>query len=133
MNSISEIKRLDRYQILLYLSILLFLLKGLEYAVLGLPYPLAIALILLSPLLLLRAKRQKLLLRVLKYWSILVISYGLYRVVLQVFVHAHGSGVPSAAYYQFTFWYGIKTLLFVLIGRYLFLKRRHFYSNKNGG
>ena len=130
MNSISEIKRLDRYHILLYLSILLFLLKGLEYAFLGIPYPLIVALILLSPFLVMLSKREKLLLRVLKYWSILVISYGLYRAVLQVFVHAHGSGVPSAAYYQFTVWYGIKTLLFVLIGWYLFLKRKHFNPNK---
>ena len=119
-----DIKNLNRETSLLILSMLLLLIKGLVYIFIGVIYPLGIGLLLLLPLLYGYLKGGKKLQKAVKYWSVLVICYGLIRILLNVFIYADDSGVPSGAYYQFTVWYGLKSISYVILGVYLFIQRK---------
>ena len=119
-----DIKNLNRETSLLILSILLLLIKGLTYIFIGIIYPLGIGLLLLLPLLYGYLKGGKKLQKAVKYWSILVICYGLIRILLNIFIHVDGGGVPSGAFYQFTIWYGLKSISYAILGIYLLVQRR---------
>ena len=119
-----DIKNLNRETSLLLLSMLLLLIKGLVYIFIGVIYPLGIGLLLLLPLLYGYLKGGKKFQKAVKYWSVLVICYGLIRILLNVFIYVDDSGVPSGAYYQFTVWYGLKSISYVILGIYLLVQRK---------
>ena len=119
-----DIKNLNRETSLLILSMLLLLIKGLVYIFIGVIYPLGIGLLLLLPLLYGYLKGGKKIQKAVKYWSVLVICYGLIRILLNAFIYVDDSGVPSGAYYQFTVWYGLKSISYVILGIYLFIQRK---------
>ncbi len=119
-----DIKNLNRETSLLLLSMLLLLIKGLVYIFIGVIYPLGIGLLLLLPLLYGYLKGGEKFQKAVKYWSVLVICYGLIRILLNVFIYVDDSGVPSGAYYQFTVWYGLKSISYVILGIYLLVQRK---------
>ena len=124
MNVLHKIKSYTTYEQLLLLSFILILIKGFTYLFLGVYYPLLIALLLLLPFLYTYFKRGFKFQRAIKYWSILVICYGMVRILLHIITRFNSDGVPSGAYYQFTIWYGIKSILYVTLGVVLLRKRK---------
>ena len=133
MKLIQKLQSFTKYEWILILSILLILLKGFEYLIAGILYPLSIGILLLSPFIFGLSKPIFNFQKIIKYWSILVVSYGITRILLHSIIYIDSSGVPSAAYYQFTIWYGIKTTCFLFLGLYLYKNRNQFlcFSEKN--
>jgi len=129
MTLLHKIKLYTTYELLLLLSFVLIVIKGFEYLFIGIVYPLLIAILLLIPFIYGYFKPQFNFQKAIKYWGILVFCYGLTRILMNLFVIVAPSGVPSGAYYQFTFWYGLKSVLYVLLGLVLFLKRKSIFLN----
>jgi len=129
MKLLHKLKSYNTYELLLLLSFAFILAKDFEYLFIGIYYPLVIVVLLLSPFLYGYFKTQYNFSKTIKYWGILVLCYGLIRVLLNIIVHINSSGVPSGAYYQFTIWYGLKSVLYVLLGLVLFLKRKSIFLN----
>ena len=129
MNIIQKLKSYNTYELLLTLSLMLILIKGLTYLLIGIIYPLLISLALLSPFIYCYFKKRCKLSKTIKYWSILILCYGIVRILLNSIIYIDSSGVPSEAYYQFTLWYGIKSLLYIALGIVLLLKRKHIFLN----
>ncbi len=127
MTLLHKIKSYNTYELLLVLSFILILIKGLEYLFIGIIYPLLISILLLFPFVYRYFKPQFNFRKTIKYWSVLVLSYGLIRVLLHLIISINSDGVPSGAYYQFTLWYGLKSVFYVLVGIVLFLKRKHIF------
>ncbi len=111
------------YEILLIVSFIPIIIKSIEYLLAGIFYPFLIMIILTSPFLYL-FKKKKNTPKLIKYWSILLIGYGLLRIVLHTLIITKPSGVPSGAFYQFTFWYTFKSVFYILFGISLFIKRK---------
>lgn len=111
------------YEILLIVSFIPSIIKSFEYLLAGILYPFLILLSLTSPFLYVYLKQKNYTSKLVKYWSILLIGYGLLRILLHTLIIIKPSGVPSGAFYQFTFWYTTKSVLYVLFGICLFTKR----------
>jgi|GEM_PF-2560585 len=129
MTVLHKIKAYNRYEMLLLSSFVFILFKGFEYLFIGIVYPLLIAIVLLTPFIYGYLKPGFKFQKAIKYWGILVLCYGLTRILLNIFVLVAPSGVPSGAYYQFTIWYGIKSILYSVLGIVLFLKRKNIFLN----
>ena len=104
MKFIQKLKSYNTYELLLISSLVLILIKGLTYLLIGIIYPLLISLALLGPFIYCYLKRQCNISRTIKYWSVLVTCYGIVRILLHVIISINSDGVPSGAYYQFTWW-----------------------------
>ena len=128
MRAVQKLRSYNTYELLLIVSFILILIKGLEYLLIGLIYPLLITLLVLSPFIYSYFKSQNNLQKTIKYWSILVLCYGTVRVFLNTIIYIDSSGVPSAAYYQFTLVYWIKSILYIILGALLLLKRKYIFT-----
>ena len=129
MNILQKLKDCNPHELLLVLSFILILIKGFEYVFIGILYPLVISIILLSPFIYCYFKKQCNLSKIIKYWSILILCYGVVRILLNTIISIDSSGVPSEAYYQFTLKYSIISILYVVLGVTLFRKRKHIFLN----
>lgn len=129
MSIIDKIKSFSLHETLLVLSFVLIIIKSIEYLFIGVFYPLLISLLLLSPFIYCFFKEKCNLRKIIKYWSILIICYGTIRVLLHVLTFIDSGGIPSSAYYQFTLWYGIKSILYISLGVILLLKRKLIFLN----
>ena len=127
MTLLQKLKSYNNYELVLLFSFLLILIKGFGYLFIGLVYPLLIAILLLTPFIYGYFRPQFNFRKTIKYWSILVMCYGIIRILLNIMMYIDSSGVPSGAYYQFTIWYGLKSVLYVLLGLVLFLKRKSIF------
>ncbi|AXT19632.1 hypothetical protein D7030_09800 [Flavobacteriaceae bacterium AU392] len=125
MSIIQKIKSFNEYEILLVLSFVLIIIKSMEYLFIGIFYPLIIIILLLSPFIYIAFGAKCNFQKALKYWSILIICYGTIRVLLHVLTFIESKGIPSAAYYQFTLWYGLKSMIYIVLGSVLLLKRKY--------
>ncbi|WP_219011204.1 hypothetical protein [Aquimarina litoralis] len=99
-------------------------IQSIEYLFIGLIYPFLIMTLLISPFIYMFLKRKNYTQKLIKYWCILLTCYGLLRIALFVLVTVMPSGVPSGAFYQFTFWYTTKSIWYVIFGICLFTKRK---------
>lgn len=124
-----NISELKKYDYVLILSFALIFIKGFEYLLIGVVYPIACVILLMIPFIYCYFKKQCNIPKIIKYWSILVLCYGLTRVLLHLFARVYSSGVPSGAYYQFTIWYGVKSILYIGLGVILLLKRKLMFLN----
>ncbi|MCC1483533.1 hypothetical protein [Winogradskyella immobilis] len=129
MNIIQKLKGCNPYDLLLILSFMLILIKGLEYVFIGILYPLVISAILLSPFVYCYFKKRCTISKTIKYWSLLILCYGVVRILLNTIIYIDSRGIPSEAYYQFTLKYSIISILYVVIGVTLFRKRKHIFLN----
>lgn len=112
------------YETLLIVSFIPSIIKSITYLLVGILYPLLILTLLTSPFLYIYLKRKNYTSKLIKYWSILLIGYGLLRIVLYTLILIKPSGVPSGAFYQFTFWYTFKSVFYILLGICLLSKRK---------
>lgn len=129
MKIIQKLKGCNPYELLLVLSFILILIKDFEYVFIGILYPLVISAILLSPFVYCYFKKRCTISKTIKYWSILILCYGLVRILLNTIIYIDSRGIPSEAYYQFTLKYSIISILYVVLGVTLFRKRKHIFLN----
>ncbi|GEM_PF-6129427 len=57
--------------------------------------------------------------RMLRYWAFMLIAYGLLRSLMHLLVLSVGNGVESSIWYQFTWFFHLKNMGFVVLGLYL--------------
>ena len=124
-----KIKLNNRYEVLLIISVILILIKSFEYLLIGIIYPLLISIIILSPFIYHCFKKHSNLQKIIKYWSFFIIAYGIIRLLLNGLIYIDSRGIPSGIYYQFTFWYAVKTISYVALGIVLLLKRKQIFLN----
>jgi len=116
-------KNMPRHYALFLISFIPVIFKGLEYLAIGVAYPLLVLVILSIPFLLLFfvTKNYK---KAIKYWSLLIIGYSIIRVFLIIIALIDSSGIPSGIFYQFTWFYYLKTIGFFMLGWTCLVKRR---------
>ncbi len=118
----TEQKKTFRYHLLFILSFIPLLVQGIIYINIGNIYPLSIGFLLIGFLLYYLKRNTS---KAIKTWSILLICFGFVRILLHALMHIDSGGIPSAIYYQFNFWYGLKSVLYVVLGGFLYRKRKH--------
>ena len=118
-----SIKHVKRLELILLFSFIPIIVQVIPYLFIGNAYPLLLAMVLASPFFYF-VKKKKNLPKAIKYWSLLIICYGTVRLLLHLLCYIEPKGIPSGVYYQFTFWYAIKSIFYVLLGSCLFVKRR---------
>ena len=111
------------YKILLVISYVPLVLQGVFYLWIGEVYPFMIGLFLICTSYYFIAHTSYRT-RMIKVWSILLIGYGFIRAALHILMFVESSGVPSGIYYQFDFWFGVRSGLYILLGIYLLSFRR---------
>ncbi len=119
-----SIKRTNRFVLLLFLSFIPFTVQVVTYLFIGNIYPLLLAMVLVTPFVYFLKKKSNTP-KAVKYWSLLIICYGTVRLLLHLLCHLDSSGIPSGVYYQFTIWYAIKSVLYIILGWFLFTKRKY--------
>lgn len=132
MKSSKKFVKYNIYEILLLISFILILNKGLEYTIIGLYYPLLLSIVFLLPFGYIFLNQKKTLKKIIKYWSILIICYSVIRIFLNALILIEpGGGIPSGAYYQFTIGYGLKSISYLILGILLFIKRKLIFPILN--
>lgn len=118
------------FNYLLYLSFIPLIIQGLSYLICKLYYPFIISVLIIGfvPIMLKKRKHKSIL--VLKSWSMLIIVYGIARLVLYGLVQIDEGVVPSVLFYQFDFWYHFMSLGYILLGYLCFSKRKKFVLKK---
>lgn len=125
-----KIKKQLWFNYLVYLSFILLLIKGISYFVIQVFYPFLFSLVIIGYMLFMLKKRQHKAIKIIKFWSILVLMYGITRLVLFGLIQIDESVVPSVIFYQFNFWYHFKSVMFIVFG-YFSLSNRKYYVFKN--
>lgn len=114
-------KQVNNDKMLYLLSFLPLAIQGMTHILIGNIYPLGIGLLLIGFLIYLSKTNPS---KAIKIWSILLIGFGTVRVALHLLMYIDAGGVPSAIYYQFNFWYGLKSMLYIILGIFLYRKRK---------
>ena len=96
--------------------------KGLEYVFIDVFYPLLALLIVSLPFLYFFFSKN--ISKAMKYWSFLIIGYAIIRILIGSVFSIYSSGVPSGAFYQFTLFYHIKSIAFLVLGVFRLVKRK---------
>jgi len=116
------------YPYVLLFSLLPPIVQGGYYLFIGSLYPLLIEFILMLPVIYFVFYRKKGIHKALKYWGILVFCYGFLRITLITLFQFDNGGIPSAVYYQVTPVYWIKSFGYLLLGLFLWIWRKQYYS-----
>ena len=111
-----------KYSYLLPLSFIPVIYKGLEYAFIGVFYPLLALVILSLPFLYFFFRKN--ISKAIKYWSFLIIGYAVIRIFLGIVFMIASNGIPSGVFYQFTPFYHIKSVAFLVLGVLCLVKRK---------
>ena len=116
-------KSITVYTIILVMSLFLFLIKGIQYAVLGSYIPIVLALA-ICMLFYLNRKKQKTLNILIKMWAILIVGWSLARILIAV-VDSFGKELMENHLQENLGVTGsLISLLFLIIGFYLLNKKR---------
>jgi hypothetical protein len=118
----TQIKLSKRYLYILYLSFLPLLTKGVTYLLLGSWHFIILSLIIIASILynihISKSKSSK----IIKVWSLLLIGYGVIRLLLAS-INLFIDSIESTIVYQLTLWYHFQSMLYILFGVVLFTKR----------
>jgi hypothetical protein len=122
-------KSLQRYRYLLYLSFVPLLLHGLQYAWIGSPYILIFGALITYTVLYQVKNSKPFASKTIKIWSWLMLCYGVMRILLAS-VNLFMDAMESAIVYQLTLWYIIKSVLYILLGLFLFFTNRKWEGSR---
>lgn len=111
-----------RYLYILYLSFLPFFIKGVTYLFLGSGYFILLSFIIIGTIVYKIHVATSKSLKIIKVWSLLLISYGIIRFLLAS-LNLFMNSIESTIVYQLTFWYHLQSVLFLFLGRFLFVNR----------
>jgi len=123
ISTMNSTKSLQSYRYVLYLSFVPLTLHGLRYAWIGSPFILIFGVLIASAVLYLVHNSKALASKAIKIWSWLMICYGVMRILLAS-VNLFMDAMESAIVYQLTLWYIIKSVLFIMLGIFLFIANR---------
>ena len=117
----------QRPRVFVLLTLILPLVQGIKYLLIGSLYPMLIIAVFLSPVFCYLFIQRKYYRKTLKYWGLLNLAYGCMCILLFGLSMAAGKGVPSSIYYQFNAWYLLKTTIILLSGILLLKVRKVYY------
>ncbi len=109
----------ERFYLLIALSLAPLAVKLIELLLTGSYVAALVCLAVVLPVLTGFLGNDKWLGRVLRYWSFMLIAYGLLRSLMHLLVLSVGNGVESSIWYQFTWFFHLKNMGFVVLGLYL--------------
>ncbi|WP_394746975.1 hypothetical protein [Spongiimicrobium salis] len=129
MKVLDALRSYNVYEKVFVFSFIPLLIKMFNYLFIGVFYPMLIGVLLMSPFLYCYWKPNANIQKAITYWGIMILCYGVLRVLLNIIIRIDSSGVPSGDFYQFTFWYALKSVGYCIMGILLLLKRKKIFLN----
>lgn len=111
------------YTVILLLSLFLFLIKGIQYAVLGSYIPIVLALVICT-LFYLNRKKKKALIILIKIWALIIIIWSLLRLLIGTADRFGKELMENHLQENLGVTGSLISLLFLVVGFYLFNKKR---------
>jgi len=112
------------FNYLLYFSFIPFLINGITYFAINIIYPFLFSLLVIGIIVFTLVNIPNKALKMIKIWSIMIISYAVIRILLFGSVLIEERVIPSGIFYQFTLLYHLKTIGFLILGYVCFSKRK---------
>ena len=122
MNNRAVIANKSNMRYLLYFSFLPLLIHGVIYLEIGAPYIFILFLTVVAILVYILHFRKSHISKMIKIWSLLLISYGIVRFLLAS-VNLFMDSIESTITYQLTLSYHIQSLIYIIIGLIVYLNR----------
>lgn len=127
---IETFKTYPKFYMALGLSLVFFIRKGIQYALIGSYVPILIILSVIIPLVWGEKQSARIYKRVIRFWSVLLMLWAFFRIFMAIVIWFFKSISESHVTAQFTVFGFILSVLFLIFGCFIFSKSKVIQNEK---